>query len=30
VINVGANGTVAYLVNGNGTASFTVNYWVSP
>lgn len=28
-INMGTNGTIAYLVNGNGTASFTANYWKS-
>jgi hypothetical protein len=29
-INCGAAGTLCYLVNGNGTASFIVSYWVSP
>jgi|GEM_PF-2720429 len=30
VIATPANGTLAYFLNGAGTASFTVNYWVSP
>ena len=29
-IQFGTNGTIAYLVVGPGTASFTVDYWVGP
>ena len=30
VINVGANGTIAYFMISPGTVSFTANYWVTP